>query len=119
VLLAGLALIIVFVAVTQRPVSYKGREQLALQLGPEDDYNSIVRKLGAPSEDHWRPDTGGELQFRALLYKNEKYTLILMGADRNAARYIGALDSAWKPIHSVRVAAGGDTLALLARVPKF
>ncbi len=119
VLLVGVALIVVVVAVTQRPVSYQGREQLALQLGPNDDYGSIVRKLGAPSEDHWRPDTGGELQFRALVYRNEKYTLILMGADRNAARYIGALDTNWKPIHSVSLAAGGDTLALLQRVPKF
>jgi hypothetical protein len=117
--LAAVALIIAVVAVTQRPVSYTGREQLALQLGAEDSYNSIVRKLGAPSEDHWRPDTGGDLQFRALRFKGETYTLILMGTDKNSARYIGAVDQSWKPIHSVSLASGGDTLALLQRVPKF
>ncbi len=118
-LLLGVALIVVVVAITHRPVSYRTIEQLALQLDGQDDYNSIVRKLGPPSEDHWRPDAGGELQFRALRYRDKPYTLILMGMDRNSARYIGALDPAWKPVHSVRLASGGDTLAMLHRLPKF
>jgi hypothetical protein len=118
-LLAGVALLVTVVAISLRPISYKSVEQLALELDGQDDYNSIVRKLGAPSEDHWRPDTGGELQFRALRYKDRPYTLILMGADRNSARYIGALDASWRPVHSVRLAGGGDTLAMLRRVPRF
>ena len=118
-LLLGVSLIVVVVAITQRPVSYRSIEQLALQLNGQDDYNSIVRKLGPPAEDHWRPDTGGELQFRALRYRDQPYTLILMGMDRTSARYIGALDAAWRPVHSVRLASGGDTLAMLHRVPKF
>ena len=114
VLLVGVALIVMVVAVTQRPVTYKGIEQLSLQLTGEDDYHSIVRKLGTPSEDHWRPEAG-ELQYRALRFKGHTYTLILMGVDRASARYIGAMDKDWKPVHSTR-----DTnLALLRRLPKF
>ena len=118
-LLLGVALIVAVVAISMRPVLYKSVEQLALQLDAQDDYSSIARKLGRPSEDHWRPDTGGELQFRALRYKDRPYTLILMGMDRNSVRYIGALDAAWRPVHSVRLASGVDTLAMLRRLPKF
>ena len=118
-LLAGVAIIVAVVAITQRPVSYKGREQLALQLSAEDTYDSIVRKLGVPSEDHWRPGTGTELEYQALRYRDRPYTLVLMGADRKSVHYIGALDKEWKPVHSVRLPGGGDTLALLRGVPKF
>ena len=118
-LLAGVAIVVAVVAITQRPVSYKGREQLALQLTAEDTYDSIVRKIGVPSEDHWRPGTGTELEYQALRYRDRPYTLVLMGADRKSVHYIGALDKEWKPVHSVRLPSGGDTLALLRGVPKF
>jgi hypothetical protein len=118
VLLLGVALIVLVVAITQRPVTYKGIEQLSLQLTGEDDYHSIVRKLGMPSEDHWRPETG-ELKYRALRFKDHSYTLILMGVERDGARYIGAMDKDWKPVHSVRVSTGDTTLAMLRRLPKF
>jgi len=118
-LLLAISLLVVVVVVMNRPVSYKGMEQLALQLNGNDDYSSIVRKLGPPSNDHWRPEAGAELQYRALGYKGQPYTLVLMGMDRDSARYIGALDKDWKPIHSVRLPTGGDTLAILRRVPKF
>ena len=42
-----------------------------------------------------------------------------MGMDRNSVRYIGALDAAWRPVHSVRLASGVDTLAMLRRLPRF
>jgi hypothetical protein len=29
------------------------------------------------------------------------------------------MDKNWKPVHSVRLAAGGDTLAMLSKLPKF
>ncbi len=118
-ILLAVGLIVVVVAITQRPVSYSGVEQLALQLTASDDYNSIVRKLGRPTEDRWRTDTGGEMQYRALFYRDQGYTLLLMGMDRNAARYIGAYDKNWTPVHSVRLAAGGDTLAMLRGLKKF
>ncbi|RPI17902.1 MAG: hypothetical protein EHM65_02695 [Acidobacteriales bacterium] len=114
----GVGLLVLLVAVTQRPVTYKGVEQLALQLSGEDDYSSIVRKLGSPMDDHWRA-AAGELQYRALRYRGRDYTLILMGADQKSAHYIGAMDSGWKPVHSVRLPDGGSTLAMLRRLPKF
>jgi hypothetical protein len=117
--LLAISLLVVAVVVMNRPVSYKGMEQLALQLNGNDDYSSIVRKLGPPSDDHWRPEAGEALQYRALRFKGEPYTLVLMGMDRDSARYIGALDKDWKAIHSVRLPSGGDTLAILRTVPKF
>lgn len=119
VLLLAISLLVVAVVVMNRPVSYKGMEQLALELNGSDDYSSIVRKLGAPSSDHWRPEAGEALQYRALRFKGEPYTLVLMGMDRDSARYIGALDKDWKVVHSVRLPGGGDTLAILHTVPKF
>ncbi len=118
-LIAGVTVILAVVAITQRPVSYKGREQVALELTADDTYDSIVRKIGVPSENHWRPDVGADLEYRALRYKDRPYTLVLMGPDRKSAHYIGALDNDWKPVHSVRLPGGGDTLALLRGVPKF
>jgi hypothetical protein len=118
VLLVGVALLVIVVAITQRPVSYKGIEQLSLQLNGYDDYNSIVRKFGAPSEDHWRSESG-EIQYRALRFKDHNFTLILMGVDRKSARYIGAMDKNWVPVHSVLVSTGDTTLAMLRRLSKF
>jgi len=118
-LVLAISALVVVVIIMNRPVSYKGIEQLALELNGSDNYTSIVRKLGAPSEDHWRPDAGTELQYRAMHYKDQSYTLVLMGMDRDSARYIGALDKDWKPVHSVLLPTGGDTLAMLRRVPKF
>ena len=118
-LLLAISLLVAVVVILNRPVTYKGLEQLALELDGNDNYASIVRKLGAPSEDHWRPESGTELQYRALHYRDRSFTLVLMGVDRDSARYIGAMDKAWRPVHSVRLSAGGDTLAMLRSVPKF
>ncbi len=114
----SVVLMITVVAIVMRPVSYKGIEQLALQLTGEDDYNSIVRKLGSPTDDRWMANAG-EMQYRALGYKDKQYTLILMGTDRKAVRYVGAMDKAWRPVHSISLRGGGDTQAMLRRLPKF
>jgi hypothetical protein len=116
-LVIGIAILVLAVAVTQQRVSYHGVEQVALALGAEDDYPSIVRKLGPPSEDHWRANAG-ELQYRELCYKDRPYCLVLMGIDQKTARYIGAMDKNWKPVHYVNVP-GGNTLSMLRRLPKF
>ena len=103
-----------------RPVKFQGIEQYALSLNANDDYPSVIRKLdaGAPSEDRWRSNTG-ELQYRLLRFKDKPYTLILMGADRTSARYIGAMNKDWKPVDSVEIPGGGDSLVLLRRLQKF
>jgi len=60
----------------------------------------VVRRLGKPVSDQWRSDTG-ELQYQVMRYPERGLFIILMGKDRPSARYIGALDKQWKPVHSV------------------
>jgi hypothetical protein len=120
VLAVGVALILVSLIFWLRPVKFQSVEQYALSLNAGDDYPSVIRKLdaGAPSEDRWRADTG-ELQYRLLRFKDKPYTLILMGADRTSARYIGAMNKDWKPVDSVTIPGGGDSLTLLRSLRKF
>jgi hypothetical protein len=120
VLAVGVALMLVVLIVWLRPVKFKGIEQYALSLNANDDYPSVIRKLdaGPPSEDRWRSDTG-ELQYRLLRFKDKPYTLILMGTDRASAHYIGAMDKDWKPVNSVEIPGGGDSIVLLRRLQKF
>jgi hypothetical protein len=120
VLLVGVTLIVVTLIFWLRPVKFQAIEQYALSLNASDDYPSVIRKLdaGAPSEDRWRSDTG-ELQYRLLRFKDKPYTLILMGADRTSARYIGAMNKDWKPVDSVTIPGGGDSLTLLRSLRKF
>jgi hypothetical protein len=120
VLLVGVTLIVVSLIFWLRPVKFQAIEQYALSLNASDDYPSVIRKLdaGVPSEDRWRSDTG-ELQYRLLRFKDKPYTLILMGADRTSARYIGAMNKDWKPVDSVTIPGGGDSLTLLRSLRKF
>ncbi len=96
--------------------SYRAVLQSSLGLTANDDYFAVVRKLGNPSEDRWR-DSAGELQYRLLRYPDK--FVILMGRDRNAARYIGALDPSWKVIDSVEMPGGVQTYQMLAKLPRF
>jgi hypothetical protein len=89
-----------------------------LSFGSGDDYGAIVRALGRPSSDHWFQDDEG-MQYRALFYARQGFHLVLMGRDRDGARYIGALDRNWNPIHSVRLAGAGSSLPLLRTLKKF
>jgi hypothetical protein len=106
------------VVLARRPVSYRGIEQSDLGLAAADDYHSIVRKLGPPSEDRWRSETG-ELQYRLLHYPDRSYSLLLMGTDQQNARYIGAVDEDWRPIHFVELPNGANTLAMLRGLRPF
>jgi hypothetical protein len=117
VVAGGLLVLLIIVGITFRPVRFKGIEQYDLALTGEDDYHAVVRRLGPPTEDRWREATG-EMQYRLLHYKDKGFTVILMGTDRDTARYIGAINEQGKPVHSVRLPTGGDTLPLLRRLPK-
>jgi hypothetical protein len=88
------------------------------ELAPDDDYPTVVRKLGPPAEDHWQSETAA-IQFRSLWYPQRAYYVILMGNARSDARYIGKMDARWKPIHSVPLHAGGSTLSTLRGLKKF
>ena len=89
-----------------------------LTLGAADDYDAIVRALGQPSSDRWSQDANGT-QYRALFYPRQGFHLVLMGRDRHSARYIGALDRNWNPIHAVRLDGTGSSLPLLRTLKKF
>ena len=59
---------------------------------PQDDYSSVVKKLGNPTGDHWfslAPDSGG---YRRLWYSRKGVTVILKGASPDSARYAGMLN---------------------------
>jgi len=58
----------------------------------QDDYRSVLRKLGKPSSDQWlRTESGAE--YRRLWYPRRGVAVILAGSDRVSARYAGSL--AW------------------------
>ena len=99
-------------------VVYSPVIQNELGLTGDDDYFAVVRKLGEPAVDHWKSDTGA-MQYRILGYPSQGLSVILMGDDRNKAKYIGALDKDWKPVHSVSLPGGRNTLAMLRSIPKF
>jgi hypothetical protein len=91
------------------------------ELTADDDYDAVVRKLGPPAEDHWQSETGG-LQFHSLWYPQRGQHgcfVLLMGHTRSDARYIGAMDARWTPIHWVPLPAGGSTESTLRGLKKF
>ena len=61
----------------------------------------------------------GELQYEALAYPDKRLTLILMGSDRKSVHYIGAMDQAWTPVHTVPLRSGGSTDSLLRGLRRF
>jgi hypothetical protein len=92
-------------------------DQQYLGLGAEDDYTSIVRRLGKPSDDR-RNSRSKEVVFRVLEYKERGYSVILFGADDGGTRYIGTMDANWRPLHSV-AGHGTDYSAMLRALPRF
>jgi hypothetical protein len=102
-------------------IAYMAKDRTYLSLTAQDDYDAVVRKLGAPARDRWQGAAGGT-RYRALSYPDRAYTIVLMapaGEDLGQeATYIGALDANWNPVHSVRLSSG-DAGALLRRLPRF
>lgn len=103
--------------------TFVAKDQSYLELTRDDDYGSVVRKLGNPSADRWKSDSG-ELQYRGLFYKDRGYAVILMGDKRDSARYIGAIGlgadgKGWSPLHSIEFARGASTFSLLKSLKKF
>jgi hypothetical protein len=89
---------------------YAPMSQVDLPLTPSDDRAAVVRALGQPAEDRWL--AGSEQQYELLAYPLRKLYVILRGHDRTDVRYIGAMDSNWRPVH-------GASYGLLRRLPKF
>ncbi|HXP59586.1 MAG TPA: hypothetical protein VN829_03790 [Dongiaceae bacterium] len=82
-----------------------------LQLGPDDDYASTVRKLGLPAKTV--SGETGERMFRSLAYPGRRYSVILMGSNEQDARYIGALDPRGRVLDAVRLRDGSSAESLL------
>ncbi len=99
-------------------VSYAPAMQGELPFSSQDDYSTIVRAIGRPSRDRWRPDSSG-LQYRLLVYPQRGLYVILMGRDRSDARYIGSLDWNWHPIHAVELPGQGSSYATLQALRRF
>jgi hypothetical protein len=89
-----------------------------VDLTSHDDYSSVVRKLGTPAHERWHNDYG-ERQYQLLAYPQRGLYVILMGFDRTDARYIGSLNRAWHPVHTVELAGYGNSYALLKHLPRF
>ncbi len=99
-------------------ILYRPLVQAELGFTAQDDYYAVVRKLGQPGADRWRSEQG-ERQYRALWYPQHSLTIILMGADRNKALYIGAKDKDWKNIHAVDLPGRQNTESMLRSLQRF
>jgi hypothetical protein len=99
-------------------IIYSPVMQSDLGLNASDDYGAVVRLLGQPVEDRWRPDHG-EMQYRLLGYPQQGFYVILMGRERNDARYIGAFDRTWSPVHTVELPGHVNSASLLRHLRRF
>lgn len=75
-----------------------------------DDRSAVVRALGEPAEDR-RLEHQGVL-YEALAYPQRRLYVILIGQQREDARYLGTVDWNWRPVH-------GPGYNVLRRLPKF
>ena len=83
-----------------------------LGLGALDGRDAVIRKLGPPSEEHWRA-AGASIPYGVLAYPRRGLYIVLRGSDRETSRYIGAMDRKWNPVRSVELPERGDSSTLL------
>lgn len=92
--------VIVVISTSNRRIVYQPVMQSDLGFTVNDDFYSVVNKLGPPAEDRWKSDQG-ELQYRRLTYPKQGLSIILMGSDRKDIHYLGAVDKEWRVVHSI------------------
>lgn len=85
-----------------------------LQLGPDDNYVSTVRKLGTPARVG-SVEVGARV-YRSLVYPSRRYSVVLMGPRSETAQYIGALDPVGRVLDSVRFPDGSSSETVLHSV---
>src|SRR5580658_3490653 len=68
---------------------YAPFSQADLPFTPDDDYSAIVRALGQPQGERWRsgPREQDAEQYQLHAYPQRRLYVILMGSDRDHARY--------------------------------
>jgi len=96
-------------------VTYTSHDQSYFELNRDDDYFAVVRKLGQPTSDRWSAESAA-VQYQVLSYPSRGYIVVLFGADRKSARYIGTLDEQCNPVHGISYADGGSSAAMLRTV---
>ena len=84
---------------------------LALPFTGRDDYASVVAKWGHPAGTRSRAAMDGR-QYYLLRYPERGLTLVLLGANRDQAFYLGAV-SRGRVLHSTALPDGTDTTALV------
>jgi hypothetical protein len=98
-------------------VAYTVHDQSYFELTRDDDFFAVVRKLGHPASDRWNSESAA-VQYRVLGYPTRGYTVVLFGADRNSARYIGTVDTHCNPVHEIPYADGATSDAMLRTVSR-
>ncbi len=106
--------LVAFLSSSGKRVSYHAVLQTDPGFTGNDDYFSIVNKLGRPALDQWRP-AQGEIQYRRLEYAQQGISMVLMGSDRKDMHYIGSLDKDWKVVHAVNA----NAEAMLRHLKRF
>ncbi len=61
-------------------------------LNEQDNYSSVVKKLGRPTGDRWIAPALGSSGYRRLWYSRRGVTILLKGASPDQARYAGTLN---------------------------
>lgn len=82
-----------------------------LQLTSDDDYASTVRRMGTPSAV--RIMQSGDAVFQSLVYEARRYSVILMGRDKESGRYVGTIDTRGHVLDAVRLTNGSTSERLL------
>jgi hypothetical protein len=82
-----------------------------LELSPDDDYASTVRRMGTPSAI--RITQSEDAVFQSLVYDARHYSVILMGRDRESAHYIGTIDPRGHVLDAVRLTNRSSSESLL------
>ncbi len=90
-------------------------QRLSLPFTAQDDYTSVVEKLGHPDSSRSRTQPDGS-EFFLLRYPERPFTVVLRGAARDEALYVGALGRGGRVVHSVTLPDGQDSTALLTRL---
>jgi hypothetical protein len=91
-----------------------------LQLSPNDDFSSTVRKLGIPSAVS--SATEGDRLFRTLTFSGKRYSVVLMGSRKagsrqESARYIGTTDAHGNVLDAVHFRDGSSAEPILRSLP--
>lgn len=102
---------------SRQSVTVSARDQTYLALSRDDDYFAVKQLLGAPADDRWQSATAG-VTLRAMAYPDRGFTVVLMGATHESAKYIGTVDEKWRPLHWINLHSG-DSRSLLTGMRRF